>query len=238
MFRNMFVLFFGMFLLFSCNKDIQSPATLEEFQARVDELNGMNKDLDSQRSDLYKLIREFNKSRTDNEQFDITSMDTLMGAPERDLLKAMFAEEKDISYNGLLHNIVEKNNEIGQLQNNIGDLKKEIAEIESQLPKPYVVAKGNTHYEIVVDYLVKQHQLSVKDAHNVAWKTALIDDLLPGNKIWLSYKDGIVGSYVTQGDAYMSPMKVMRMANKRRIEKAKTLSLGESAKSTEQITQN
>lgn len=238
MFRNMLVLFSGLVLLFSCNKDINTPNSLEEFQSRVEELNGMNKDLDSQRTELYKLIREFNKSRTDNGQFDITSMDTLLGAPERELLKAMFAEEKDISYNGLLKNIVDKNNEIGQLQNNIGDLKKMITEIENQLPKPYLVAKGDTHYEIVVDYLIKQHQLSVKDAHSVAWKTALIDDLLPGNKIWLSYNDGVVGSYVTQGNAYLSPMKVMRMANKRRIEKARTLSLGEPAEKTEQISQN
>ena len=211
-----------LFILFSCNKTNQAPQSIADLQARVTELNDMNSNLDQQRNDLFHLIREFNNSRPESEQFDITSMDTLMGAPERTLLKAMFAEERDISYNGLLKTIVEKNDAIGEL-------KKNIDELASQLPRPYLVQKGDTHYEIVVNYLMTAHGLNKKDAGAVANKTALIDDILPGNQVWLMYKDGVVGSYVTQGDARISPMKVIRLAKMRMIEKAKTISLNESA---------
>ena len=210
----------GLTLLLACNKN-EAPQSISELQARVTEINSVNSDLNKQRNDLYKLIRNFNSSRPDNEQFDISSFDTLMGAPERELLKAMFAEEKDISTNGLLKTIVEKNNEIA-------DLNAKMAELNAQLPVPYLVQRGDTHYEIVIDYLMKDHGLMQKQAAEVANKTALIDDILPGNQVWLMYKDGIVGSFVTQGNAYISPMKVITLARKRMIEKAKALGYNEA----------
>jgi LysM repeat protein len=194
--------------------EVKSIADLEK---RVQEVNNMNTELEKQKTDLYGLVRQFNAKLPADQQFDITSMDTLIGAPERDLLRAMFKEEKDISYNGLLGAIIDKNKQIA-------DLQEKIADLEKKMPIPYTVKKGDTHYQIVLNYLIASHQMTKKQAHEIAWKTALIDDILPGNRIWLMYENGMVGSFVTQGDAKISPMKVIRLAKKRMLEKAKITS--------------
>jgi len=218
---RVFLILLSGILFFSCNQGDQAPESLADLQVRVNELNNMNTNLDQQRNDLFKLIRDFNNTRPENEQFDITAMDTLMGAPERTLLKAMFADEKDISYSGLLKTIVEKNEAIAELKDQITDLS-------NQLPRPYLVRRGDTHYEIILDYLITEKGMSKSDANKTATRTALIDDILPGNQVWLMYKDGIVGTYVTQGDAKISPMKFISLAKKRMLEKVKAVSVNET----------
>jgi len=200
-------------LFISCSNNGNSIKSIEDLQHRVAKLNKLNQNLESKRHEVYSLIREYNATRPDSAKFDITSFDTLMGAPEKALLKAMFNEEKDISYSGLLKAIVQKNNEII-------DLKAVINEVRNQLPEPYVVKPGDTHYDIVLNYLMTKHGLSKSEALKVAWRTALIDELLPNNEVWLMYRDGVVGSFVTQGTAPVAPMTVHVLAKQRMIEKA------------------
>jgi hypothetical protein len=208
----------GMLLFFSCSNENNGPIqSMTDLQNRVTRLNDLNTKLETNRGQLYGLIRDYNKNLPESSQFDITSMDTVMGSSERELLRAMFKEEKDISYNGLLKTIITKNEQIAKLQENI-------AELESRLPVPYNVRRGDTHYEIVINYLTNQQGLSRKEAHKTAFQTALIDDLLPGNQIWMMYKDGIVGTFVTQGNAKISPMKMSMLAKKRLLEKSKGIS--------------
>jgi hypothetical protein len=197
----------------SCNNNNGSIKNIEDLQHRVAKLNELNQDIEHKRNEVYSLIREYNAARPDSAKFDITSFDTLMGAPEKELLKAMFNEEKDISYSGLLKAIVQKNNEIV-------DLKAKINELRNQLPEPYVIKPGDTHYDIVLNYLMTKHGLSKSEALKVAWRTALIDELLPNNEVWLMYRNGVVGSFVTQGIAPVSPMTVHVLAKQRLLEQA------------------
>ena len=187
------------------------------------------------------MVREFNSTRPESEQFDIASIDTVMGAPERDLLKALFKEEKDITYNGLLKNIIEKNDQIRELNEKISTLNEKIAQLENRLPKPYTVQNGDTHYEIVRNFLMNQYGMDKKQAREIAWKTAMTDNLLPGNKIWLSYdqENSVVGCFVTQGDAKIAPMKYEQIAKKRMlakaIEEARTVRTSEIPKTVETL---
>ncbi|MBU1097900.1 MAG: hypothetical protein KKB34_15555 [Bacteroidetes bacterium] len=210
-------------LLWACSSDNDPVKSAAELQERVTKLNSLNDDLDAKRTQLYSLVRDFNSSRPEGEQFDIASIDTALGKEESDLLKAMFKDEKDISYNGLLNTIIEKNEEVASLNN-------QITEMEAKLPKPIVVKNGDTHYGLVRDFLMTQHGMDKKQAREIAWKTAMIDDIVPGNKIWLAYSDGIVGTYVTQGDAKVSPMTVQILAKKRAIDKAYEQGKNESQK--------
>ena len=171
----------ALFFITACNEEPKDEVTtLESLQAKVGELNNLNADLDKQRNELHSLIRTFNSERPENEQFDITAADTLMGAPERELLKAMFKSEENISYNGLLSKIIEKNDLISELNG-------KIAILENQLPKPYSVQAGDTHYDIVRNYLISQEGMDLKKAREIAFKTNMTDNILPGNKIWLLY---------------------------------------------------
>jgi hypothetical protein len=187
---------------------------MEELKERVDKLKGLSNQVDQKRNDLFSTIREFNKQRKENEQFDIASMDTLLGAPEQELLRVMFKNEQDVSYKGLLNTIIAKNDEII-------NLNEQIADLQERLPLPYLVKRGDTHYEIVMDFLTLRQGLSVPEAEKVAWQTAMSDDILPGNQVWLLYHEGNVGTYVTQGSASISPLKFQILSKKRLIEKSK-----------------
>jgi hypothetical protein len=54
----------------------------------------------------------------------------------------------------------------------------------------------------------------------IAWKTALVDNIMPGNKVWMVYADGILATYVSQGTAKVAPMTVQVIAKKRLLEKS------------------
>jgi len=214
MLKKYFFILLSVVFLVACNQEDNAPVkSAAELQERLTKLNDLNSDLDGKRTQLYSLVREFNANKPEQEQFNITSLDTLMGADEKALLNAMFREEKDISYEGLVKVILEKNNEIA-------DLGAKIADLEAKLPKPYSVKKGDTHYTVVKDFLMTQHGLDKKQAREIAWRTSMSDDLLPGNQIWLVFADGIVGTYVTQGTATVPPMSVQIFAKRRLLEKA------------------
>lgn len=205
------------FILVSCNKEEGPIQTMSDLKNRVDKLSELTRDVENKRTELYSLIENFNNNLPENAHFDIANIDTTIGASEQELLRVMFKQEKDITYNGLLKTIIEKNNEIS-------NLNEQIAELSNKLPIPYTVQKGDTHYEIVMQYLVSKHGMMKNEAHKVAFSTAMIDDILPGNQVWLMFNNGIIGTYVTKGTAKIDPMKYQMIAKKRLIEKSKMLS--------------
>jgi hypothetical protein len=208
MYHKLLLTGLSLVLLAACSKEGGPIKSLEDLQGRVNQLSSLTREVEGKRSELYGMIRTYNNQLPENKQFNIASLDTSMGASEKELLNSMFKEEKDITYNGLLKTIIEKNDEIRIL-------KEKISDLQNGLPVPYVVKRGDTQYEIVMKYLIRQHGLSRKDAQKVAFSTAMIDDILPGNQIWLMYKDGIVGTYVTQGSARIKPLAFQMMARKR-----------------------
>ena len=202
------------FFLYACGQKDVSKMSAIDFQKKLEKLQNINYSVEKERSELFGLIREYNETRPDPTKFDIASFDTLIGAPEKELLRQMFAEEKDISHNGMLKTIIEKNN-------NLAELQERIAALQRKLPAPYTVTSGDTHFKVALDYLTKEHDLTASEAFHVAWKTSLVDELLPGNLIWLAYNDGLLVSYVTQGTAPIPPMTVHVLAKQKLIDAAK-----------------
>ena len=223
--------------LIACSQEAPK-GSIQNLERLYTDFIDLNDELEQQRSDLYTLIREYNLTHDESEQFDIAKFDTLMGEPERDLLRAMFREEKDISYNGLLSNIIARNNEIIALNGRIEDLSEEIASLEAKLPKAYLVQRGDTHYQIVRDFLIAEHELDLNQARKIAWRTSMTDNLLPGYKIWLSFdKDQeIIGTYVTKGDAKISPMRYEQIAKNNMIQKAVEKAMRQGSASNNQVS--
>lgn len=217
MFNKLIITGIFLIILVGCNTQSGDIQTMADLKQRVDKLSLLSKDVEGRRTELYKLIHQYNSQLPENEQFDIASVDTTIGEPEKELVRAMFREEKDITYNGLLGTIIDKNNEIREMES-------QIAKLVNQLPAPYTVQRGDTHYDIVMNYLINEYGLNKKDAHKVAFGTAMIDDILPGNQVWLMYNDGIVGTYVTQGTAKINPVTFQRLARRRLIEQSKVMS--------------
>jgi LysM repeat protein len=217
MFFKYAVFFLTVLFITGCDKAKGPITSMDDLQKRVNSMTKLTQDVEQRRTELYGLIRVYNNQQEESKRFDIASVDTTIGAPEKELLQSMFRDEKDISFNGILKTIVQKNSEIAELN-------RQISEMKDQLPVPYEVRKNDTHYKIVIDYLVNYHRMKASEAKKVAYTTALIDDLLPGNQVWLMYNDGIVGTYVTQGGAKMAPLKFQRLAKKRLIEKSRLLS--------------
>ena len=130
-------------------------------------------------------------------------------SPEaRELLKQRIASEKDISVKSLLEDILTRNSEIR-------DLKAQIAKIERLLPTPHIVAQGENHYQIAMDFLVNDKGIDKERAIELLERTALFDELVPGFKVWNFYADEEYGTSVSQGDADVSPNLVMHVAKKK-----------------------
>lgn len=219
--KKIFIVLAALLSAFACS-EIDSERSAENLDQLYTEFIELNDELEQNRNELFTLIREYNLTQDESEQFDITKLDTLMGLPERELLRSMFKEEKDISYNGLLSTIVAKNDVIMDLNSRIEDLSVEIESLEAKLPKAYLVQRGDTHYKIVRDFLITEHGLILSEARSIAWKTSMTDNLLPGFKVWLSFdkEQQIVGTYVTQGDAKIAPMRYEQIAKNNMVQRA------------------
>lgn len=138
------------------------------------------------------------------------------------LLQTMLSKEEDISLKGLLQQILDTKSRIGELEDQI-DLTK------SQLPTPAIVERGDSHLELAVDYLVKNHGLDAKDAEKLAGRSLLTNNLAPGMEVWHFYADGVYGTTVTQGTARVSPFFLnIRETRKLREERDEALALAAS----------
>jgi len=227
----------ALFGTLACSED-NSTGPAQNLERLYTEFIELNNEVEQQRIDLFTLIREYNLTHHESEQFDITKFDSLMGTPEKELMRSMFKEEKDISYNGLLSNIIAKNDEIIALNGRIEDLSLEIESLEAKLPKAYVVQKGDTHYKVVRDFLMDEHNMGLDQARKIAWRTAMTDNLLPGYKIWLAFdkEQEIIGTYVTKGDARISPMRYEQIAKNNMIQKAVEKAMSQVNSSNNQVS--
>jgi hypothetical protein len=187
------------------------PSTPEELLA---ELKAHKDRVDVATQDMIQRIDTFNGSRKEGErtiQFsEIFSED--LNQAQRDILNQMVADEKDVSYRTLLERIIADLDQIRGLQ-------EKIARLEQRLTDKYVVAKaGDTHGGLAMDYLRDDAGLDEAKAKEILAGVDRTDELVPGNKVWFAYDadQGTFRTYVTQGDAKMTPL-ALRRAQKREL---------------------
>lgn len=185
-----------------------TSAEIQQMTELTQEVQGMENEIKQKENQIFKNMNEY-KDKTGGQSLGVNTLN--LNDEEKKLLEQRIADEKDNSVKSLLQDILEKNKEIQ-------DLKEQITEIEKKLPVPHVVKKGESHFKIAMDFLVNEKGVEKKRAQELIEKTALLDTLVPGFKIYNFYTGEEYGTAVTQGTAPVSPNTIIRQAKKQLVD--------------------
>lgn len=196
------------FFLFKKNGNItaESPE-IRQMQQLSQELSSKESEVKDIQQDIQKNVEEINKQSTGAQPLDLNLKKMNLSGEEKKLVEQRISDEKDSSVKSLLQDILKKDKEIQ-------DLKDKISEIEKKLPVPHVVKKGESHYQIAMDFLVKEKGVDKAKAKELVERTALLDTVVPGFKIYNFYADEEYGTSVTQGTAAISPNSLIKREKK------------------------
>jgi cell division protein FtsL len=148
---------------------------------------------------------------------------------QKQVLEARLKNEQGIGYGDLVSDILGK-------QKSIEDLKVKVQDLEKTLPAPVEVAKGERHVDIAMAYLTKDKGLDAPTAKRLVQQVNLMDELVPGFKVWNFYNDGVYGTFVTQGDAKVSPYGVIQHAKQTLVNEKNTAIAQRDALATEKAS--
>jgi hypothetical protein len=184
-----------------------AAVNMQTVQPRLMEIRDLETNLHQRQQEVASLFSDYK----DKVGADIPSIDILnLSEQEREILQKKMDQEGDVSIQSILKDILKKEAEIIQL-------KGKIEKIEAVLPSPHIVTKGETHFVIAFNYLVKEKGVPEDKAKEIIDKTSLFDDLLPGFKVWNFYSGREYGSFVTQGSAAISPYEAKQRVRQRII---------------------
>jgi hypothetical protein len=204
------ILFITAFFI-SCNldtkKEEKSPANPPYVESVKEKLMGLENEIQKKENEKLKLIARF-EAKT-GKKFPIDEIFNI-GKKEREIIEEYIRNEKNISIKDLLKALVKKDDEIRVLQ-------EEHKTINEQ-HKPHVVKPGENHYQIAIEYLLFQRGIDKDEAKKLLDKALFFDPLTPGFKVWSFYDGKEYSSFVTQGEASISPAELERR-KKEEIEK-------------------
>ncbi len=204
----------------------QISSKMKQKRDLVTQIRGLETEVSNKQNEIFKLMGKY-KEKTGK---DLSLASTLnLTAEEKEILQKKIKEEKDVSMKTLLGDILDKSHKIN-------DAQKKIQELEALLPKPYVVQKGDNHYKVAMDFLVNKKGLDKKEAMRLVERSALFEPMVPGFKIWNFYSNGEYGTFVTQGDAAVSPNTMRRKAKKELVD-ARDTAISERDKLADDIKQ-
>jgi hypothetical protein len=200
--RIYWTLFVLMAFLIGCGDELGT------FQELVTELDQTEQEIRSKQEEIHKKVQAYNAAHPDK-PIDTSSLDKMMLDPSQaEELSRLLGEEKNVSYQGLVKELVEARKQIDTLQERARSLQE-------RLPAPYTVREGDTHVEVALRYLMENHQVSAQQARELVEQTALVEELHEGFQIWMLYQEGTFGTYVTQGTSKVSPGRAQRLARQR-----------------------
>jgi len=204
------ILFITAFFI-SCSidttKEEKSPANPPYVESVKEKLVGLEKEIQKKENEKLKLIARF-EAKT-GKKFPISEIFNI-GKKEREVLEEYIRKAKDISIKSLLESLVKKDDEIRELQEEQKTLNEQ--------HKPHVVKPGENHYQIAIEYLLYQRGVDKDEAKKLLDKALFVDPLTPGFKVWNFYDGKEYSSFITQGEASISPAEVERR-KKEEIEK-------------------
>ncbi|RPH93546.1 hypothetical protein EHM69_10045 [candidate division KSB1 bacterium] len=187
----------------------RQPTEVKNFQELVLRVDKLNTQISDREGKIMDLVRKYNTSHQDG-SFDTTAISSLgMTAEQAETLAKRVQQEKDVSYRGLLQEVITLNGQMDQLN-------QELLDVRSKLPAPYTVKQGDSHFKVCLEFLLEKGVLE-EDAVKMIEQTSLTAELLPGFEVWSYYNEGVFGSFVTQGTARLSPNALAR-STKRRID--------------------
>jgi Spy/CpxP family protein refolding chaperone len=86
----------------------------------------------------------------------------------------------------------------------IRDLRAKLESLSKGLPASHVAVAGDRHDRIAMNFLLAQG-VPANKAYEVISKLNLEEALIPGFRVWTYYNNGQFGTWVTQGNAAISP---------------------------------
>jgi hypothetical protein len=213
--KKIYVILAVLFFVFLTGCGNNKVDNIQDFQTLVQKIDEKNQDINTKQNDITEMIRKYNQNVPEGKRVDIVFGDTAQGMnnKQKQLIEDMLKQEKDVTWNGLLKEIVQKNDEISSL-------KEEVFKVQQQLPKPYDVKRGDSHVKVCLKYLTEVEHLDKNKADELVDKVRLIEELLPGFQVWLYYKDNTFGTFVTQGKAKISPNRFAYITRKQALERA------------------
>jgi hypothetical protein len=129
---------------------------------------------------------------------------------QKAVLEKNLQNERGIGYQDLINDILKQ-------QKEVEDLRVQIQDLEKKLPAAVVVKRGDKHLELAMEFLTKEKGLDAETAKKLALQTNLMDELVTGFKVWNFYDNGVFGTFVTQGDAPVSPYRVIQGAKQKLV---------------------
>lgn len=195
-----FCLSLTLLLLFSCKS--KESAAISAQMKQVQKIAKVEKEINEKQNKLNELIRQYVKEG--GKDLGLV-LDQSLGPEQREVLEKKLQSEEGIGYKDLISDILKK-------QKEIEDLKVQIQELEKKLPSPTLVKKGDRHFDIAMNFLTKEKGLDEATAKKLVYQTNIMDELVPGFKVWNFYDEGVYGTFVTQGDAAVSPYGVIQAA--------------------------
>jgi hypothetical protein len=199
---------------------------MKQMQETVQQIQKLEAGIQEKQNEVFSVLSEY-KKKTGQELPEINIMN--LSPEQKKVLEDKIKDEKDVSIKSLLQDILDKNNDI---QN----LNARLQELEAMLPKPHVVEKGENHYQIAMNFLLNEKGVDKTRAMELVERTALFEPIIPGFKVWNFYAEDEYGTFITQGSAPISPNQIQRKIKKELVD-AKEKAISEKEQLQNDITE-
>ncbi|MCU0237423.1 MAG: hypothetical protein MUC72_10105 [Acidobacteria bacterium] len=192
---------------------------MKQMEETVQQIQQLESSIQQKQNEVFTILNEYKKKTGE----DLPEVNIMNLSPEqKKVLEDKIKNEKDVSIKSLLQDILDKNSDI---QN----LNARVQELETLLPKPHMVEKGENHYQIAMNFLLNEKGVDKARAMELVERTALFEPIVPGFKIWNFYAEDEYGTFITQGTAPISPNQIQRKVKKELVD-AKDKAIAEKDK--------
>lgn len=197
-------LLLGLLLGLACKKE---STKVESELEMVQKIAKMEQGINAKQDEMNALLRQYQQQGGK----DVGKLVGQTLTPEQKvILEKKLQQEEGIAYKDLLQDILKKDKEVE-------DLKVQIQDLEKKLPNAVVAKRGDKHFDMAMEFL-KEKGVDPKEAKKLIYQNNLMDELVPGFKVWHFYDNGVYGTFVTQGEASVSPYRVTQQAKQKIID--------------------
>ncbi|HSQ35563.1 MAG TPA: hypothetical protein VLQ89_06190 [Candidatus Binatia bacterium] len=186
----------------------QVSPKMKQMQETVQQIQKLEAGIQEKQNEVFAVLNEY-KKKTGQDLPELNIMN--LSAEQKKVLEDKIKNEKDVSIKSLLQDILDKNDDIQ-------DLNARVQELEAMLPKPHVVEKGENHYQIAMNFLLNEKGVDKTRAMELVERTALFEPIIPGFKVWNFFAEDEYGTFITQGTAPISPNQIQRKIKKELVD--------------------
>lgn len=194
------------------------------------------KDLSQKAAELEKLSQQAGATKAEETRKmaqagindaapDVTTLQ--LSEAQRAALETRIKAEKNSSYQALLQEILDKDQEIK-------GINKKIAQLRASLPRPEIARENDSHYGMAMRFL-RRKGVPEEKAKQLISKVLIMDEVAPGFEVYHFYSHGVYGSWVAQGKADISPTQ-LQAGQRAKLEGERDAANQESANLQAKIT--